>query len=705
MEIPLASTHHTLWNPRTRLQTDRHTLLSPKVLQVGPKRQQLIRFAVACKRQSGPWTVRSLLGLGWLRCWWRSRREWRVGFSPYSAGARSSQSLLRSCFLLWTVAAWLSLYRLPAWASGMPAGPVAAVEGPLSARISQYSAVYGSLGIDLAVASLSLVIFGCCAGMETAITTLWPYKVRELALREEGTKGMWTALRRDLQRFLQTILIGATISGVLSTALVTEICGQLFGPRGLFIATVSLTVGQLVFAEIIPKSLAVSKPLPFATTFLPIFYGISKIVYPASRAINEVVKLFLKLFGVSVNTSKNALMSEEELDIIFRDAIESGLMDSEEGQMISSVRNLDVKKVKDVMTPLVDMTCIDSKEPISNLHKLWSETQFSRIPVYTRRFDSIVGVVTMKQLLKHVRNVGSEDEGFAPLQVLEICDKPFFVPETMTLLNSLRYLKERTLAICVDEYGGTTGLVTLEDVLEEIVGEIYDPDEEKDELEKQRNTSKITCIKPGHWSMAASAELEEVNSALSVKVPEGDYNSIGGFMCHVIDRIPVMGEAVVLVTSAAPVRLVVKDVDDRKVLKIEAFQDVVTTPLDEEEVQAESLADELVDGTTVTVLEVQTELVAVGPGTTADDVGSATVGIVTSESGGVTAVVTDASVTEKLDDGSLRAASSGLRGEDLFQELSALSPGVCKEDYFTSGTWDNQRLLDDLEAKKQDKLA
>jgi len=597
------------------------------------------------------------------------------------------------------------MHRLPAFASSMPAGQVAVVVGPLSARIAQYSSVYGSLGIDAAVASLSFVIFGCCAGMETAITTLWPYKVRELALREaeEGKPGMWTALRRDLQRFLQTILIGATISGVLSTALVTDICGQLFGPRGLFIATISLTVCQLVFAEIIPKSLAVSKPLPFATTFLPIFNGISKIVYPVSRAINEVVKLFLKLFGVSVNTSKHALLSEEELDIIFRDAIESGLMHSEEGQMISSVRNLDIKKVKDVMTPLVDMTCIDSQEPISSLHKLWSETQFSRIPVYRSRFDSIVGVVTMKQLLKQVRNVGSEDEGFAPLQVQEICDKPFFVPETMTLLNSLRFLKERTLAICVDEYGGTTGLVTLEDVLEEIVGEIYDPDEEKDELEKQRNTSKIKCIKTGHWSMAASAELEEVNSALCVKVPEGDYNSIGGFMCHVIDRIPVMGEAVVLVTAAAPVRLVVKDVDDRKVLKIEAFQDVVNTL--EPVVELKETSDELADASTATVLEVQTELVAVVPGTaTGDEAGNSTLEVVSLGSGNVQAVVVDDTIAEDMSlDGN--TASGGRSGEDLFQELSALSPGIRREDYFASGVWDTQSLLNDLESLNQDKPA
>eukprot|EP00971_Amphidinium_carterae_P071981 1423445-Amphidinium_carterae.1 len=203
--------------------------------------------------------------------------------------------------------------------------------------------------------------------------------------------------------------------------------------------------------------------------------------------------------------------------------------------------------------------------------------------------------------------------------------------------------------------------------------------------------------------MAASAELEEVNSALCVKVPEGDYNSIGGFMCHVIDRIPVMGEAVVLVTAAAPVRLVVKDVDDRKVLKIEAFQDVVNTL--EPVVELKETSDELADASTATVLEVQTELVAVVPGTaTGDEAGNSTLEVVSLGSGNVQAVVVDDTIAEDMSlDGN--TASGGRSGEDLFQELSALSPGIRREDYFASGVWDTQSLLNDLESLNQDKPA
>lgn len=243
--------------------------------------------------------------------------------------------------------------------------------------------------------------------------------------------------------------------------------------------------------------------------------------------------------------------------------------------MIRSVRNLDSKSVKEVMTPLVDMIGIEASESISNLHQLCLATQFSRMPVFQGRFDSIVGVVSMKTLLKHACSwkEGEASPCYEELTVREIADKPYFVPETMSLLNALRSLKERTLAICVDEYGGTTGLVTLEDVLEEIVGEIYDPEEEKDALEREKNTSKISCIGPGRFVMSATADIEDVNDILGIELPSGDYNSVGGFVCAVIDRIPAVGEAITAQTALESIRFEVVEADERKIIKVEAYSE------------------------------------------------------------------------------------------------------------------------------------
>jgi len=264
-------------------------------------------------------------------------------------------------------------------------------------------------------------------------------------------------------------------------------------------------------------------------------------------------------------------VSEAELDLMFNSAMKSGVLDGEEGDMIRSVRNLDRKSVKEVMTPLIDMICIDAQQSLGRLHELWRETQFSRVPVYSNRFDKIVGVVSMKSLLKHVRlfDPGADARGVDVVEA--ICEKPFFVPETMSLLSALQQLKERTIAICVDEYGGTTGLVTLEDVLEEIVGEIYDPEEEKDKLERVQNSSKIIPLAENRWAMSAVAAIEDVNDVLGVELPSGDYNSIGGFVCMHIDRIPEEGEAVLVETTSKNVRFEVSEVDDRRVVQLEAI--------------------------------------------------------------------------------------------------------------------------------------
>lgn len=489
-----------------------------------------------------------------------------------------------------------SLGRAKAWASGGAAHvAVAPVAGTFADRLAAYSPRFGSFSMDLVWGFLSFLVFACCAGTETAITTLWPWKVRELAQREaeqsEKTgrkRGMWSALRSDIQRFMQTILIGATISSVMSTAIVTDLCGQLFGQRGLLLATTGVTVFQLILCEIIPKAVAVSNAYAFSMATLPLFYTLSSVVYPLGRRLNWFVEGVLRIiFGVSVDASKTPYVSEDELDLILKTAMRNGIFETEEGKMIDSVRNLDGQRVKDIMVPLVDMICVDAAYPLSSLHQLFISRQYSRIPVYTNRFDNITGVVSMKTLLKHVRNADTgQKDLWDKLTVGEICDEPFFVPETMSLLTLLQCLKERTIAVCVDEYGGTTGLVTLEDVLEEIVGDIYDPDVDKDKQE-HRASNKIENLGEGVYLMAGSTDTEEVSDELGLELPEGDYNSIGGFLCVSVDRVPVVGEAVVVFTMNATVRFEVVECDARKVVKVKAMYQRQTDAEEDEQEEHE----------------------------------------------------------------------------------------------------------------------
>jgi len=360
---------------------------------------------------------------------------------------------------------------------------------------------------------------------------------------------------------------------------VTHICGQLFGADGLAIATISVTVGQLVFCEIVPKSLAVSNAYVYAKTTLPFFNALSWFVYPVCRNLSLGMASLLRCFGVSIDASKTAYVSEQELDLMLRDASRAGILETEEGKMIKSVRELDTRRASDIMIPLVDMVCINAMHPISVLQEVFSKTQYSRLPVYQDRFDNIVGIVSMKALLRKVRSLETVD--WETVKVLDILDEAKFVPETMTVLNLLQFLKERSIAICVDEYGGTAGMVTLEDVLEEIVGDIYDPDVEPTNPRYINSSDEITELSEGHFTMKATTSMDDVNLAFGVELPDGNYNSIGGFMADVSDRIPNEGDAVMVRTAKMVLQFTAAEVDLRKVVRVEANKELLEKGVDE----------------------------------------------------------------------------------------------------------------------------
>jgi len=258
---------------------------------------------------------------------------------------------------------------------------------------------------------------------------------------------------------------------------------------------------------------------------------------------------------------------------MLKDALRAGVLETEEGKMISRVRNLDTSRASDIMIPLVDMVCINAEQPISVLQNVLSSTQYSRLPVYQDRFDNIVGVVSIKALLRKVRSL--ETLEWETVKILDILDEAHFVPETMTVLNLLQFLKERSIAVCVDEYGGTAGLVTLEDVLEEIVGEIYDPDVESTNPRHINGGDEIIELNEGHFSMKASTSIDDVNLAFGLELPEGSYNSIGGFMADVSDRIPNEGDNVMVRTANMVLQFTATEVELRKVVRVEADREWV----------------------------------------------------------------------------------------------------------------------------------
>lgn len=404
------------------------------------------------------------------------------------------------------------------------------------------------------------VVGAALAAAETAITTLWPWKVRELAERE-GQKSPFAALESDLTRFLTTILVTTTSATVLSTAIATEVAGEIFGQIAVGYVTAALTVFFLFFGEILPKALAVHAPAKVARVMVPVIRLLSVIVYPVGKLLAFFSTLILRVLKLPMESESR--VSEEELRLIVAGADQSGSIEKYESQIIQNVLDLEETDVKTVMCPRVDMVAVSLDQSLQHLLMLEADSHYSRMPVYEGNVDNIVGVVMVKSLLKYMTGDASV---LSRTKVDEIMETPFFVPESMSVWIVLEEMRKRRIhmAIIVDEYGGTAGLVTLEDILEEVVGEIYDEDDDF-----EADAQLIQKDQDGQYIMDGQTDLEKVDHVLSLNLTEDDlddYGTISGFLCARMGGIPTNGDQIVF----NKVRFTVADADDRRIVSLRA---------------------------------------------------------------------------------------------------------------------------------------
>lgn len=404
------------------------------------------------------------------------------------------------------------------------------------------------------------VIGAALAAAETAITTLWPWKVRELA-EKEGLDSPFAILESDLTRFLTTILVSTTSATVFSTAIATELGAELFGAAAVAYVTAGMTVFFLFFGEILPKALAVHAPAKVARIMVPVISTLSIIVYPVGKLLASVSTHILRLLKLPMEN--DATVSEEELRLIVAGADRSGSIEKYESQIIHNVLDLEETDVKEVMCPRVDMVALSVTNTLTKLLAVESQTHYSRMPVFEHSVDNIVGVALTKSLLPYLNQNPSL---LQTTKVSNIMDPAFFVPETMSVWVVLEEMRKRRLhmAIVVDEYGGTAGLVTLEDILEEVVGEIYDEDDDYEAESQFINRSP-----DGGFAIDGQTGLEKVDEALAMNLSEDDlhdYGTISGFLCTQMGGIPNVGEELVF----NKVRFTVVGADDRRIIKLRA---------------------------------------------------------------------------------------------------------------------------------------
>ncbi|KAL8150685.1 hypothetical protein V2J09_020493 [Rumex salicifolius] len=384
---------------------------------------------------------------------------------------------------------------------------------------------------------------------ETSITTLWPWKVRELADKEPDN-GVFRMLRSDVTRFLTTILIGTTVVNIAATALVTEAATAIFGEAGISAATGVMTecrffslagkVAILLLTEITPKSIAVHHATDVARFVVRPVAWLSVILYPVGRVATFLSFGMLKMLGLKGRSEP--YVTEDELKLMLRGAELSGAIEEEEQDMIENVLEIKDTHVREVMTPLVDVVAIDSSATLINFHELWVTHQYSRVPVFEERIDNIVGIAYAMGLLDYAQKGELLESSF----VGDFAHKPaYFVPDSMSVWNLLREFRIRKvhMAVVINEYGGTVGIVTLEDAVEEIVGEIFDENDSKEEIRKK--TGYILMRAEGIYDVDANTSIYDLSEELNMKLPEDhQYETVSGFVCEAFGYIPRTGESI-----------------------------------------------------------------------------------------------------------------------------------------------------------------
>lgn len=405
------------------------------------------------------------------------------------------------------------------------------------------------------------------ASAETAITTLWPWKAKQLAAEETsgGGQNIFSSLQEDLTKVLTTVLVGVTFCTVYGTALATDIAIQLFGEAGVGYASIALTLVTLFFGEIVPKSLAVSNAELVARATLPLINFASFFLYPLGALCSTATNALLALLGASDGSEEGAAetVTEPELRMMLMGAKQSGAVELYEQDMIEGVLDLDLSTVEQIMQPRVDVVGIEASQNLGRLLDLCREYKYSRVPVYNGTIDQIVGVVFTRSLIEYVDLPTAE---FGALQVSKIMEETDFVPESMSAMNALKLMRRRRLhmMVVVDEYGGTSGIVTLEDILETLVGKIYDEDDDEEVMEE---IESIVRNDDGSWSIDGMADLEAVSQTLSLSVPDGslsEFATISGFLCSEAGEIPEEGDTLLV----SGFRFEVLRADERRIISL-----------------------------------------------------------------------------------------------------------------------------------------
>lgn len=428
--------------------------------------------------------------------------------------------------------------------------------------------------VSLCILLLLLLCSAFFSSAETAFMTV--NKIRMRSLAEENVSNAVTVCKliEEPSKLLSTILIGNNIVNILTSSLATVLATNYFGSAAIGIVTGILTVMVLLFGEITPKSMATYHAEKMSLSYARIVYFLTRLLTPAIFIINKLSDGLLILMRIDPK-KKPATMTEKELLTIVDVSHEEGVIETEEHEMITNVVDFGDTMVKDIMTPRVEVCCVKQDVTYEELVEKFQEDKYTRLPVYEESVDEIVGIISIKDIFFYKQEHKKED-GFS---IEECMREPYFTYEfkkTSELLRSMK-LESVSIAIVLDEYGSMVGVVTMEDLLEEIVGDIrdeYDEDEEED----------IQCISEGEYRAKGSIRLEEFNELTNMELESNDYDSIAGYIIEQLDHIPKIGETV----QTENVTLTVLSVEKKRIEEVGIFIAPKTEEKEEESEKEES---------------------------------------------------------------------------------------------------------------------
>ena len=434
---------------------------------------------------------------------------------------------------------------------------------------------------QIIVLAILILINAFFAATEIAFISLNDAKIEKQAKEGNKKAKQIKKMLREPSKFLATIQIGITLAGFLSSAFAADAFADDLAPMlqnlmplglavwrniSIILITIILSYFSLIFGELVPKRLAMRNSEKIAFGTIGIIRAISMITAPFVKLLTASTNGVSKLFGISGTDEET--VTEEEIRMMVDVGEEKGSIKEEEKELINNVFEFNDKVVSEIMIHRKDIYAIDINSDIDNILKELDEYKYSRIPVYEENIDNIVGMLFIKDLLA---NVNKKEK----VKIAKIIRESYFVSENKPIDELFRDLQKNKhqLAIVLDEYGGTAGLVTMEDIIEELVGNIFDEyDVEEKEFEK---------IDDNTFLISGSVSIHDLRKILGVEIPEGEYDTLSGYLIELLGRIPLDDEKPVIETKRVTYKI--EDYEEKRILWVKACRNNVEEDVQEEQ--------------------------------------------------------------------------------------------------------------------------